>query len=123
MPHIEQFNNNGVPYLRVCEGRYVGSLKRQKKIILKNLGPLSKYDDGKPDFLKRFREKFKNGEIDFDGLKYTSKKEVKNVFEFDNDQNYIELKNIGYLFLNSLFNELGINEVLNRKKNDSRIKV
>ena len=34
----------------------------------------------------------------------------------------IELKNIGYLFLNSLFNELGINEVLNRKKNDSRIK-
>ena len=52
MPHIEQFNNNGVPYLRVCEGRYVSSLKRQKKIILKNLGPLSKYDDGKPNFLK-----------------------------------------------------------------------
>ena len=122
MPHIEKFNNNGVPYLRVCEGRYVSSLKRQKKIILKNLGPLSKYDDGKPDFLKRFREKFKNGEIDFDGLNYTSKKEPKNVFEFDNDQNYIDLKNIGYLFLNSLFNELGINDVLNRKKSDSRIK-
>lgn len=122
MPHIEQFNNNGVPYLRVCEGRYVSYLKRQKKIILKNLGPLSKYDDGKPDFLKRFREKFKNGEIDFNGLNYTSKKEPKNVFEFDNNQNYIDLKNIGYLFLNSLFNELGINDVLNRKKSNSRIK-
>lgn len=25
-------------------------------------------NNGKPDFLKRFREKFKNGEIDFDGI-------------------------------------------------------
>ena len=122
MSHIEKFSNNVIPYLRVCEGRYVSHLGRQKKIILKNLGPLSKYDDGKPDFLKRLREQFKNGEIDFDGLKYTSKNDDRNIFEIDNYDNYIELKNIGYLFLNSLFNELGITEILNREKSDSRIK-
>lgn len=121
MPHIEQFNNNGIPYLRVCEGRYINELGRQKKVILKNLGPLSRYDDGQPDFLKRLRQQFKNGEIDFDGLKYTSKKQQKNIFEFENNQNYIELKNIGYFIFNALFNELGISEILNKKKSDSKI--
>ena len=58
--------NASKPYLRLAESRYVKDIGRQKKFVLKNLGPLSKFDDGKPDFLKRFREKFKNGEIDFD---------------------------------------------------------
>ena len=57
MPHIECVKNNGKPYLRLAESRYVKDIGRQKKFVLKNLGPLSKFDDGKPDFLKRFREK------------------------------------------------------------------
>ena len=57
MPHIECVKNNGKPYLRLAESRYVKDMGRQKKFVLKNLGPLSKFDDGKPDFLKRFREK------------------------------------------------------------------
>ena len=52
MSHIECVKNNGVPYLRLAESRYDKNKKRQKKIIIKNLGPLSKFDDGKPDFLK-----------------------------------------------------------------------
>ena len=60
MSHIECVKNNGVPYLRLAESRYDKDKKHQKKIIIKNLGPLSKFDDGKPDFLKRFREKFRN---------------------------------------------------------------
>ncbi|MEG0995285.1 MAG: hypothetical protein RSE91_04920, partial [Bacilli bacterium] len=74
MPHIELFKNNNIDYLRICEGIYVPELKRQKKIILKNLGPLSKFDDGKPNFINRFRQQFKNGEIEFDGLSYSNKK-------------------------------------------------
>ena len=50
MSHIECVKNNGVPYLRLAESRYDKNKKRQKKIIIKNLGPLSKFDDGKPDF-------------------------------------------------------------------------
>lgn len=121
MPHIECVKNNGVPYLRIAEGRYVKELGRQKKIILKNLGPLSKYDDGKPDFLKRFREKFKNGEIDFDGFTYSSKIKPKKTFEITGDNNFIELKNIGYIFLEVIYNQLGINHVLNLYKSRSKV--
>ena len=121
MPHIECVKNNGKPYLRLAESRYVKEIGRQKKFVLKNLGPLSKFDDGQPDFLKRFREKFKNGEIDFDGITYYSNLPTKRTFEIDNDQNYITLKNIGYLFLQSIYNSLGISEFLNRLKSDSKI--
>lgn len=121
MPHIECVKNNGKPYLRLAESRYVKDIGRQKKFVIKNLGPLSKFDDGKPDFLKRFREKFKNGEIDFDGITYYSNVPTKKTFEIDNEKNYIELKNIGFLFLQSIYNSLGITEFLNRIKSDSKI--
>ena len=123
MAHIECYKNHGIDYLRICEAIYIPNLKVQKKRTIKNLGPLSKYDDGKPDFLKRFREKWKNGELKFDDLTYSStiKSKTKNIFEFDNSQNYIELKNLGYIFLNTLFNQLGLTEVLNRIKSDSKI--
>lgn len=121
MPHIECVKNNGKPYLRLAESRYVKDIGRQKKFVIKNLGPLSRFDDGKPDFLKRFREKFKNGEIDFDGITYYSNLPNKRTFEIDNDKNYIDLKNIGFLFLQSVYNSLGINQVLNQIKSSSKI--
>ena len=121
MPHIECVKNNGKPYLRLAESRYVKDIGRQKKFVIKNLGPLSKFDDGKPDFLKRFREKFKNGEIDFDGITYYSNLPTKKTFAIDNDKNYIELKNIGYFFLQSVYNSLGISQYLNQIKSNSKI--
>ena len=55
MAHIECYKNHGIDYLRICEAVYIPDLKKQKKKTIKNIGPLSKYDDGKPDFLKRYR--------------------------------------------------------------------
>ena len=121
MPHIECVKNNGQPYLRLAESRYVKNIGKQKKFIIKNLGPLSKYDDGKPDFLKRFREKFKNGEIEFDGISYYSNIPSKKTFEINNKNNYIELKNIGFLFLQSVYNSLGLSDILSKIKSNSKI--
>ena len=121
MSHIECYKNHGIDYLRISESVYIPELKKQKKTTIKNIGPLSKYDDGKPDFLKRFRQKWKNGELEFDGLTYSTNTPSRNFFEFDNDQNQIELKNIGYFFINNIFDKLGISEVLNRIKSDSKI--
>lgn len=121
MSHIECYKNHGIDYLRISESVYIPELKKQKKTTLKNIGPLSKYDDGKPDFLKRFRQKWKNGELEFDGLTYSTNTPSRKFFEFDNDQNQIELKNIGYFFINNIFDKLGISEVLNRTKSDSKI--
>ena len=121
MPHIECVKNNGKLYLRLAESRYIKDIGKQKKFIIKNIGPLSKFDDGKPDFLKRFREKFKNGEIDFDGITYYSNLPTKNTFQIDNEHNYIDLKNIGFLFLQSVYNSLGISRFLNQIKFNSKI--
>lgn len=127
MPHIELVKNNGKPYLRIAESRYIKEIGRQKKFILKNLGPLSKFDDGQPDFLKRFREKFKKGEINFDGLSYYNKTQAKYNFEFEfnksNPTSYsINFKNLGYIFLDKIYNELGINQVLSLEKSRTQIK-
>ena len=59
MSHIECYKNHGVNYLRICQAVWVPELKTQKKKTIKNIGPQSKYDDGKPDFLKRFRKKWR----------------------------------------------------------------
>lgn len=126
MSHIECVKNNGVPYLRLAESRYDKNKKHQKKIIIKNLGPLSKFDDGKPDFLKRFREKFKNGEISFDGITYKNKILPKYTYEFDfdaaNPLSYsITFKNIGYKFLESVYEDLGISQAIRLLKSRSKV--
>lgn len=121
MPHIECVKNNGKPYLRIAESRYIKDIGKQKKFIIKNLGFLSKFDDGKPDFLGRLRKKFKDGEVEFGGLSYYSNLPVKNVFEINNDNNYIDLKNIGYFFLESIYNQLGIYDLLREVKSNSKI--
>lgn len=123
--HIECTKNSGKPYLRIVEGKYTnenGKVKIKKK-ILKNLGPLEKFDDGKPDFLKRFRDSFKNGTLDickeFDiELK---EKNQKKILEFSPEDFILDSKNIGYIFLNKIYNDLGINQVLNRYKSDKKI--
>ena len=126
MPHIELVKNNGKPYLRIAESRYIKEIGRQKKFVLKNLGPLSKFDDGQPNFLERFREKFKNGEIEFDGFSYYDKRISKYNYEFEFDKNNptaysISFKNLGYIFLEKIYNELGINDTLNLEKSRSKI--
>lgn len=119
--HIEKFKNNGIDYLRIMETYYVKEVKKQKRTVLKNLGPLSRYDDGKPDFLKRLREQFRNGEITFGDISYTTKSKSKLMFEPDNDQHEIQLKNIGYLLLDKVYKDLGIDKVLIKEKSTSKI--
>ena len=61
--YLDCFKNCGKPYLRIMQNYYNnvnGKIKITRKTI-KNLGPLSNYDDGKPDILVRLREQFKNG--------------------------------------------------------------
>lgn len=69
---VEKFNNNGTEYLRLVENMAVirpnGKRGYNKKILL-SIGPLSRFDDGKPDYLKRLRDSFKNGVPLIDSLK------------------------------------------------------
>ena len=62
--HIEAANNNGTKYLKLARC-HRGTNSRGKRTIIKevvlNIGPLSKYDDGKPGYLDRLRQSFREG--------------------------------------------------------------
>jgi len=69
--YIEKVKNNGKDYLRlVSNKRIINSkgIKTSTKIVEYNIGPLSKFDDGNPNYIDRLKESFKNGNPIIDEL-------------------------------------------------------
>ena len=61
---IDCFVNNGSKYLRLVRSvrtEKKDGRKTTSKIPVLNLGPLSRFDDGKPDYLERLRASFREG--------------------------------------------------------------
>lgn len=61
---IDCFKNNSIEYLRLVESHRVidkNGRKTPRKKVLLNIGPLSSFDDGQPEYLERLRESFRNG--------------------------------------------------------------
>jgi transposase len=67
--YIEKFKNNGIEYLRLVESVYTPDVKGGRKKVILSIGPLSKFDDGKPDYVGRLKESFKLGKPLIDSLK------------------------------------------------------
>ena len=62
--YVECFKNNGIDYLRLVQSNRVTNskgIKTARKKVVYNIGPLSKFDDGKPDFIERLKKSFKSG--------------------------------------------------------------
>ena len=103
---LDCFNNTGKKYLRVVEGYYFKDENGKatvKRRTIKNVGPLSRFDDGQgeEDLLLRLRAKFKDKTLDigmtYDDLECKDKKpSIRNIEE------NLWLKNIGYFFLDSV---------------------
>ena len=120
---IECVKNNGTDYLRVIEGfnYYVDGKRKHKRRVVKNIGPLSRFDDGEPDYLQRLRESFRAGVPLIGALSVllTDKPPVKRILiEFDpeDERSYASPKNCGYFVLDSLYDALGIYDVLSLHK-------
>ena len=62
---LDIFKNNDTYYIRISEGYRVYSEDKKKlvnrKRTIKNIGPVSKFDDGKPNYIERLRASFKAG--------------------------------------------------------------
>ncbi len=75
--YIERFKNNGIDYLRLVQSNRVKNskgIKTARKKVVYNIGPLSKFDDGKPDYIDRLKQSFKAGNPIISSLdKYCSK--------------------------------------------------
>jgi len=123
MAHIEAVKSKGKTYLRIAKSVYIPEEKKQKKIIIDNIGILSELDGGDPDYLKKLREQFKQtGKIEVNGKTYTNDTATMLYpymvpFQENNPlAKNVDFKNFGYLFLDNLFNSLGINQVLSLEK-------
>jgi transposase len=128
--YIACVKNSGKPYLNVSESYSVkvnGATKIRKRVI-RNIGPLSRFDDGKPDFLERLRQSFKEGAPIIEGLDdLVAGRPLPDKVTVEFDRNnaaaaFSSPKNIGYFLLDSLYDKLGIYDVLNKHKSSSRVR-
>jgi len=124
---LDCFKNNGLDYLRIISSsHYVkeDGKRSNKRKVVKNLGYLSDFDDGEGEGLVlRLREQFKNGSLDI-GMNYKdlpvqAKKDT--ALTIKNPAAVLNVKNIGYFFIENIFNKLGISEVIRRHKSDSKL--
>jgi transposase len=127
--YIACTKNHGIPYLQIHEAyttKKDGKTYRGAKLI-RSIGPLSRYDDGKPDFLNRLRQSFKEGKPIITGLEdlVNMRPAISRiVFELDKNDianSFCSPKNIGYFLLDGLYDSLGIYDVLNLHKSRSKI--
>ena len=127
--YLDRFNCKGKPYLRIVENYTIleNGKKKSKRKTIKNLGYEEKFDDGKPDFYTRMKEKLKNGELLIDGIDTTEFRVRAKLYnnslysQCANNYSYLDPKNFGYFFLENIYNELGVAEILRRIKSDSKI--
>ena len=115
---VEQCKNNGVPYLRLVQSYRVedsqGRKVSRKKTIL-NIGPLSRFDDGKPDFVQRLKDSYKEGKPIIDLLLPYIEEPVakKHVITFeDGDMSCIgNPKLVSQILLDRLCVQLGLDKL------------
>ena len=124
---LDCFKNNGSDYLRIVHSiPYVkeDGKRSNKRTIIKNIGYLAAFDDGKgAGLLERLREQFRNETLNI-GMDYKDLPErVKEETELTikNPVTVLNEKNIGYIFIENIFNKLGISEVIRRYKSDKKL--
>lgn len=120
--YIDCVINSNKPYLRVAESYSVkedGKLKNRKRTI-RNIGPLARFDDGRPEFLERLRQSFKDGTPIIPGLDdliESPPQKITLTFDQASENDcFSNPKVIGYFPLDSLYDALGIYDVLNLHK-------
>lgn len=121
---IEVSNNNGIKYLRLVESKRAFTKEGKatcKKVLIYNIGRLDKLDDGKPDFVIRLKESFKNGNPLIAALKpfvdRTPSREHYDIHIQEGDPDCFGLvKGFGNALIERIMEEIGINSFVTRYK-------
>ncbi len=115
--YVEKVKNNGKDYLRLVSNKRIlnsKGIKTSTKIIEYNIGPLSKFDDGKPDYVKRLKESFKNGNpiieelLPFVERNKTNIKKYKLTFSEYDDYCIGDPKLFSHVLIERILEEIGI---------------
>ncbi len=125
--YIECVKNNGIKYLRLVENRYTGiEGKGPKKVVIKSIGPLAKFDDGEPDYVLRLKESFKLNKPIIESLnEFCTGEQVikKHTLNFiDGSPDCVgEPKLASNILLEKYLEDLGVVSFVNRYKQLSKI--
>ena len=126
---IECIKNNGIPYLRLVEGVRVtnknGYRTSQKKLIF-SIGPLSRFDDGQPDYVERLKKSFKAGNPLIPSLiPYCENNVAKETYRFTIDEGSVDCfghpKLYSHMLLEKIIEELGLNFFFSTYKNFTKL--
>jgi hypothetical protein len=126
---VEISNNNNTKYIRLVESVRVtladGTRATRKKTIL-NVGPLVKFDDGKPEYERRLKESFKNGSPIIPLLEpYSKKQSPREKFNFSIESGSMDCighpKLYAQCLIERILEELGLIQVLSSYKGFSKI--
>lgn len=126
---VECIKNNGIPYLRLVQGVRVtnkdGYRTSQKKVIL-SIGPLSRFDDGLPDYVERLKKSFKAGQPLIPSLlPYCERKAPAEVYRFSINEGSPDCfghpKLFSHLLLEKILEELGLHFFFSSYKGFSKL--
>ena len=127
--HIELFTVRNRPYLRLVESRRRTSRNGKpisgKRLVL-SLGPLAKHDDGKPGYLDRLRQSFREGKPLIEALEpYVGdapREEWDIKFRDGDDGCNGEPKRLAACVLDPVFSALGLDQLFASVKHASKIR-
>ncbi len=126
---VECIKNNGIPYLRLVQGVRVtnknGYRTSQKKVIL-SIGPLSRFDDGQPDYIQRLKQSFKAGKPLIPSLEpYCTKEQPRERYSFVIEEGSPDCighpRLFSHLLLERILEELGLRNLFASYKGFSKI--
>lgn len=129
--YVECTKNNGTDYLRLVKSQRIinskGKKTATKKVVL-NIGPLSRFDDGKPDYVERLKKSFKAGSPLIDSLlPYCDGNSVpEKTFRFEIKEGSPDCvghpKLFSHLLLERIMEELGLRNLFASYKGFTKIK-
>lgn len=126
---LEIFDNNQTRYIRMVESIRVTNEKGERvnrKKTIANIGPVARYDDGKPDFEQRLKDSFRAGVPIVPELEpYTEKKMPMETYTFTMTEGSPACighpKLFAHCLIESILEELQITNVIRSYKNLSKI--
>ena len=127
---VECVKNNGIPYLRLVKGVRVtnkNGYKTSQKKVIKNIGPLSRYDDGEPDYVKRLKESYKAGNpLIPELLPYCENEKYVEKYKFTINEGSPDCfghpKLFSHVLLERIIEELGLKNFFSSYKGFTKIK-